>query len=209
MAERAHPELRGFKDKWFGLKRSRYKQKLFERYKFCNEWLVDKELVDVPCGVGWGTSLLRGYRHAIGIDLAEDAIEYARDNYEKKGRIEFRLGNMAELPLDSNSRDVVICLEGFEHVSQEIGASFLEESKRVLRPDGLLLMTCPVLDEYGRDSGNPHHVYEYPEEELIALLNRHFRVLKLERTWGPDGPEYRSVLSCFKGTRYKSLPSEA
>src|SRR5687767_14242289 len=34
MAERAHPNDPGFRDSWFGLKRNRYKQKLYERYRF-------------------------------------------------------------------------------------------------------------------------------------------------------------------------------
>ena len=180
-----------------------------ERYRFCNEFIVDKELLDVPCGVGWGTSMLRNHRHAIGIDVAEEAIDYAKEHYQRPGQLEFRLGNMEELPLEDASRDVVICLEGFEHVSQRVGRAFLKESQRVLRPGGLLLMTCPVLDEFGLDTGNPHHVYEYPEDELIDLLNRHFRVLRLERTLGPEGPEYRCVVECYGPTRYRERPGQS
>jgi ubiquinone/menaquinone biosynthesis C-methylase UbiE len=202
MAERAHPELRGFQNRWFGLKRSRYRRKLIERYRFCNEYIKGGEVLDVPCGVGWGTSMLRGYRRAMGVDLADDAIKYAREHYARPGRLEFSVGNMAELPVEDASYDVVICLEGFEHVPQTVGKSFLDESRRVLRPAGMLLMTCPVLNEYGEDTGNPHHVYEYPEEELIDLLNRNFRVLKLERTLGPEGPEYRCVVSSYGRARY-------
>jgi len=32
MIERAHPEDAGFKDKFFGLVKTRYKKKLYERY---------------------------------------------------------------------------------------------------------------------------------------------------------------------------------
>ena len=202
MAERAHPEDAGFQDRWFGLKKNKYRRKLIERYRFCNRYLQGKEVVDVPCGTGWGTSMLKGYRFARGIDIAPDAIEFARGKYERKGKLEFGVGDMSQIPVADRSIDVLICLEGFEHVSQEIGAAFVEEAKRLLRRDGLLIMTCPVLDEHGKDTGNPHHVYEYPEEELIDIANRHFRIQSLERVQGPEGPEYRMVVSNIAGQRY-------
>ena len=61
MAERAHPEHKGFKDKFFGLFKNKYKQNLYKRYLFCNDYISNKIVLDVPCGTGWGTSLLRGY----------------------------------------------------------------------------------------------------------------------------------------------------
>ena len=201
MAERAHPEELGFKDRWFGLKRSKYKKKLYERYKFTNKFIKVKKVLDIPCGVGWGTSLLKKADFIIGIDISKEAINYAKKHYEKKNR-EFYVGNMQSIPLEDDSIDVVICLEGFEHVSKDIGVRFIEESKRVLKPDGLLIMTCPVLSEYGRPTGNPYHLSEYPEYELIEMLNKNFRILYLERIKGPDGPEYRIVVSNFKEERY-------
>ena len=202
MAERAHPELPGFKDRKFGLIKSRYKRKLYERYNFCNKYCKDKKVLDIPCGVGWGTSLLKTTTFVIGIDISREAIDYAKNHYENKNS-KFYIGNMQSIPLKNDSVDVVICLEGFEHVSKDTGIAFLEESKRVLRINGLLIMTCPVLDEYGKSTGNPYHLCEYPEYELIEILNRNFRILRLERIKGPDGPEYRTVLSNIKGNRYK------
>lgn len=63
-------------------------------------------------------------------------------------------------------------------------------------------MTCPVLSEKAETTGNPYHLSEYPEYELIEILNKNFRILSLERIKGPDGPEYRVVLSNFKENRY-------
>lgn len=158
--------------------------------------------MDIPCGVGWGTSLLKRTKLVIGIDISSEAIDYAKEHYENKNR-KFHVGNMQSIPLKDDSVDVVICLEGFEHVSKDTGANFLKESKRVLRLDGLLIMTCPVLNEYGKSTGNPYHIYEYPEAELIETLNKNFRILRLERIKGPDGPEYRAILLNVKESRYK------
>ena len=163
--------------------------------------------MDIPCGVGWGTSLLRGAAFIVGVDISAEAIDYAKKHYENKRR-KFYVGNMQSIPMKDTSVDIVICLEGFEHVSKDTGAIFIKESKRVLRPDGLLIMTCPVLDERGKSTGNPYHLCEYPEYELIHMLNKNFSVLSLERIKGPDGPEYRAVLLNIKQTLYKKEQSE-
>ncbi len=73
MAERAHPEDPGFKDKMLGLKENRYKKKLYDRYKFCNNFINGKSVLDIPCGVGWGTSLLKKAKSIIGIDISSEA----------------------------------------------------------------------------------------------------------------------------------------
>ena len=197
MAERAHPDDPGFKDRWLGLKKSHYKTKLYERYKFVNKFIEGKKVLDVPCGVGWGTSLLKGSDFVVGIDKSDEAIKYAKTRYENINR-KFYVGDMQAINLRDNSVDVVVCLEGFEHVSKDIGARFIEESKRVLKQGGLLIMTCPVLNERGESTGNPYHISEYPEDELIEIINKHFRILSLERIQGPDGPEYRTVLLNIK-----------
>lgn len=51
MAERAHPKDPGFKDRFFGLIKNKYKKKLYERYNFCNEYIRGKKCLDIPCGV--------------------------------------------------------------------------------------------------------------------------------------------------------------
>lgn len=201
MAERAHPEDPGFKDKFLGLIRSKYKQKLYERYNFCNQYIKSKKVLDIPCGVGWGTSLLKKAAFIIGIDISSEAIDYAKKHYANKNR-KFYLGEMPSIPLKDNSIDVVICLEGFEHVPLYIGTRFIDESKRVLKRGGLLIITCPVFNEKGKTTGNPYHLSEYPEYELIKILNENFKMLSLERIKGPDGPEYRVVVSNFKQERY-------
>ena len=202
MAERAHPENPGFQDGWLGFRKNKYKRHLFDRYRFCNDYIQGREILDIPCGTGWGTSLLKGYSRCHGVDIAADAVAYASAHYARPGRLEFQVGDMANIPLPDDSLDVVICLEGFEHVTRETGSAFVAEARRLLRRDGLLIMTCPVLNERGEDSGNPFHLYEYPEEELISILNENFRVRLLERFVGPDGPVYRTVVSNIKDNRY-------
>jgi ubiquinone/menaquinone biosynthesis C-methylase UbiE len=206
MAERAHPDDPGFQDRWFGLVKNRYKKKLYERYRFCLPYIKRKDRVlDVPCGVGWGTSLLKGARKIIGMDISQEAVDFANKRYCCSGR-EFIQGDMKSLPFPNSHFDVLICLEGFEHVSVSTGRQFLHEAQRVLVSGGILLMTCPILDELGRSTGNPYHIHEYLDTELVDLVNFFFRILYLERIAGPDGPEYKMVLANVISKFNHSIP---
>jgi ubiquinone/menaquinone biosynthesis C-methylase UbiE len=201
VAERAHPEDAGFQDKWFGLIQNKYKKNLKDRYRFCQPYVRGQAILDIPCGVGWGTSLLKGYKSMVGIDISPDAIRYANSRYANS-KLHFLVGNMGAIPAEDNSFDNVICLEGFEHISREIGGTFLTEVKRVLRRNGLFIMTCPILNEKGETTGNPYHLSEYSEEEFIDIMNLHFRIERLDRFQGPDGSEYKIIVRNFKEQRY-------
>ena len=169
MAERAHPDDTGFKDKFFGLKKNPYREALKRRYAYCNPYIQGKIVIDIPCGTGWGTSMLKGYKRITGIDNSAEAVEFAKKRYPIFN-MAFMVGSMEKIDLDDSSIDVVICLEGFEHVEKEVGLQFLAETKRILRDKGLIIMTSPVLDENGNGSGNPYHLCEYPEAELKEEL---------------------------------------
>ncbi|RJR15175.1 MAG: glycosyltransferase [Nitrospiraceae bacterium] len=178
MAERAHPEDPGFQSG------SPYREHLFMRYAFANKFTEGKTVMDIPCGVGWGTSLLKGKRR-IGVDVSLEAIDYAKGHY---GDIDFLHGNMADIPVEDSSVDVIVCMEGFEHVSKSIGLKFLENAARVLKEDGILVMTTPVILQGGKHSGNPYHLHEPGLEDLKNILSDTFNTLSFEIIEGPDSP---------------------
>jgi glycosyltransferase involved in cell wall biosynthesis/SAM-dependent methyltransferase len=182
MAERAHPEDRAFRG-------SVYEERLRERYNFCQPFIQQKDVLDVPCGTGWGSSMLSGYTSLTGLDIDPASISYARDKFLG---ISFVEGTMHALPFEDSSFDVVICLEGLEHVMRSQVDAFLKEVHRVLRTTGTLIVTAPLLNN-GKHSGNPYHRYEFQSEELEQLLTRGFELVSFETFAGGDGPEVRFV----------------
>jgi len=182
MAERANPDDPGFQDRWhFWLRRGMipwarriknpYREAFLWRYQWVSRVCRDKDVLDVPCGMGWGTSLIRGARSLKGFDLSIEAIEEAKQRYGYHA--EFSVGDMANLELPDSSLDIVSCLEGFEHVPKHIGRSFLAETKRVLRQGGLLMISSPFCRTQPH-SGNPYHVNEYPPDEVQEILSHYF-----------------------------------
>lgn len=182
MAERAHPEDPSFRG-------TIYETRLRERYAFCLSYIQNKDVLDVPCGTGWGSSMLSGYALLTGLDIDEGAIYYARTHFPG---IQFVEGRMEQLPFGDNSFDVVICLEGLEHLYLTDARKFLERVHRTLRSKGLLILTAPLLNN-NRHSTNPYHLYEFTTQELQSLLESYFISETFEIFQGGDSPEVRLV----------------
>ena len=183
MAERAHPDDPAFQG-------TAYERALRERYAFCLPFVQGKKVLDVPCGTGWGTSMLTGAASLAGVDADPEAVRYAASRFSG---IDFRIGCMEALPLESNCFDVVVCLEGLEHLYLSAAKLFLAEARRVLRGDGTIIVTVPLLKDGRRHSGNPYHFYEYTQTGLGSLLEQHFETVSLEIIEGVEGSEVRYV----------------
>ena len=92
--------------------------------------------LDLGCGAGRFMTLAP---NGIGVDVAEAALERARENVPGG---DFRLvRDDGTLPLRHGEVDVVWCSETIEHVDDALG--LLEECRRVLAPGGRLLLTTP------------------------------------------------------------------
>ncbi len=120
--------------------------------------------------------MISGAKTLTAIDKSESAIREARERFA--GHAHFLVGDMSKLDIASETIDTVVCLEGIEHVPMDIGTDFIDEAHRVLRTDGVLMISSP----YCRDadhSGNPYHVHEYRPFEIMELLGRRFDVAEV------------------------------
>lgn len=135
------------------------------RYALAARLVEGKRVLDGGCGVGWGTAMLldAGASSASGIDLAPDAVADAR---QRVPRGHFVQGDLARLPWDDATFDVVVCFETIEHVARQGQA--LDELARVLAPDGLLAISSPNPRVY--PAGNPFHLHELTPEELAQAV---------------------------------------
>lgn len=105
--------------------------------------LTDKRLLEVGCGRGGGISYLsrqHSLKSVIGIDLSNKAIEQCKSDYSDD-RLEFIQGAADNLPVASNSIDVVLNVES-SHCYPDVH-DFLNEVKRVLVTGGQLAL-CDI-----------------------------------------------------------------
>jgi SAM-dependent methyltransferase len=144
------------------------------RYRFCAQFAPGRRVLDVATGSGYGAHLLAqaGAQLVVGIDRDHGAIAYARRHYP--GPM-FVLGDAHHLPFPDGSFQLVVSLETIEHL--EHPEAFLDEVRRVLARDGLLVLSTPQKDVY--PPGNPYHLREFTADELISLLQERFRETEL------------------------------
>jgi len=102
--------------------------------------------LEVGCGTG-ALSLLAKLKtgntgKVYGIDIAEKMIATARKKAEKyKLNIDFRVASIDDLPFPDNNFDVVISSMMFHHLPVGIKESGLMEINRVLKSDGIFLLS--------------------------------------------------------------------
>jgi GT2 family glycosyltransferase/SAM-dependent methyltransferase len=112
------------------------------------------------------------------VDISTDAVEHARKRYIR-ANLDFRHGSCADIPMETSSVDIVVSFETIEHHNEH--DAMLREIKRVLRPNGVLIISSPdkleCTDKPGRT--NPHHVKELYRDEFILLLRKYFMHNKL------------------------------
>lgn len=130
---------------------------------------VRGDVLEVGCGEGYGTAMLATAARSItGVDYDLATVEHATRRYPQAT---FVPGNLAALPIADGAVDVVATLQVIEHVWDH--PQFVRECRRVLRPDGLLLVTTPnrLTFSPGRDTPlNPFHTKEFTAAELVDLL---------------------------------------
>ncbi len=128
-----------------------------------------RDVLEAGCGEGYGADLIADVaRSVIGLDYDELTVAHARACYP---RVDVRHGNLTALPLPDGSVDVIVNFQVIEHLWDQ--PRFVGECLRVLRPDGLLLMSTPnrITFSPGRDTPvNPFHTRELNADELTALL---------------------------------------
>ncbi len=131
-------------------------------------------LVIADVGAGEGTlSLLLAQtaERVIAIDSSSKMVEYGRDIVKRNGlnNVEYRHGDMEELPLEANSVDMVLMHQALHHALHPARA--LSEAHRVLRAGGKIVL----LDLLKHDIEEARELYGdvwqgFAQVELLALL---------------------------------------
>lgn len=154
-----------------------------QRYYAAQRLVKDKDVLDAACGEGYGSNILAEQaKSVVGIDIDKETVDRANQKYGVKKNLKYIQASIADLSIIPDaSKDVVVSFETIEHVSRETQNNFLKEIKRILKPDGFMIMSTPNKKEY-TDRYNFHnqfHVAEFYLEEFIEFLNREFKNVHL------------------------------
>ena len=150
------------------------------RYQLAAELAGSRRVLDAACGEGYGTAMLAaaGATEAVGVDIDAPTVAHAAERYPGGN---FSVADVTSLPFEDRRFDLVVSFETIEHVSKPERA--LDELRRVLADDGLLLISTPNKHRYLVE--NEFHEREFTHEEFVELLSARFPVvhLLLQQNW--------------------------
>ena len=146
------------------------------RYAFATRFAPEALVLDIGCGVGYGTAeLASGARFAIGIDSAPQAIVHARSVYTLHNT-SFIPASATALPFRDESFELVTAFEVIEHLTD--WRVLLSEARRVLHSNGVFLVSTPNKEYYtdsrGASGPNPFHTHEFEFDEFRGVLAEFF-----------------------------------
>jgi len=125
------------------------------------------KLLDAGCGTGGTTVDLGRFGEVVGIDLAWEALEPARD----RGLKQLARGSIESLPFASGSFDVVTSFEVVYHLGVANDVCAFQEIRRVLKRDGTFLLRVPGHDWLrGEHDRLVHTRHRYTPEEVAGKL---------------------------------------
>ncbi len=152
----------------------------FHRYALAARWCASTRVLDAACGEGYGAALLAATGAVVtGVDISAEAIAHANARYGQQDGLEFQVADCAALPFAEHEFDRVVSFETLEHLDAQ--DELLAEFKRVLKPDGYLIVSSPDKAVYSEQHNtcNEFHLKELYTDELKALLGRHFPAWRL------------------------------
>lgn len=132
-------------------------------------------ILDIGCGDGRTTyELSRHAKSVVGIDSIERAVNFARILGGRENT-QYYVMDMDDLDFfEDNSFDAITCLEVIEHIAPHKVKKFLEEVVRLLKPDGLFIVSS--INGARRKKPNPHHHKEYTIQGLKEMVQPYFKV---------------------------------
>ena len=144
------------------------------RYKIAEMFCSGKTVLDIACGEGYGTNLLSKFAKTIaGVDIDNQTVIEAKLKYTAEN-IQFAQGDTSNIPFPDSTFDVVVSFETIEHHDKH--DEMITEIKRVLKPDGVFVISTPDKYVYTDLKGvkNKFHVKELYKKEFVDLIKRFF-----------------------------------
>lgn len=157
------------------------------------------DIADLGAGDGSFALLLsQNARRIIAVDSSEKMLEVGREQARRHGitNVDFRQGDMEELPIDTASVDLAVFSQSLHHASHPERA--IREAARILRPGGRIV----VLDLARHRFEEAREIYAdewlgFPEGELEQMLSAAgfaaAQASVVDRD--PEAPQFQTLLA--------------
>lgn len=138
-------------------------QKHIARYNLSLSHCVNKKVLDLACGTGYGTQLIsRVAKSVVGVDKSMEAINCATSNYDGDN-IFYQRDDFYSV---TGKYDTVVCFETIEHLKD------IEKTEKklmdLLRPGGTLVFSVPLNEKKGFNEHH-HHTFNPTQAKNLFL----------------------------------------
>ena len=141
-------------------------------YEFAADFCRNKVVLDAACGEGYGAEYLSRYAaKVVGVDISEDAINHAKENYLREN-LEFSVKDVVSMDFPDCLFDVVASFQTIEHLAEPV--KFLESVKRILKTEGHAIISVPNKSAVRRLRHLKWHAKDYNFKEFSGLLDNCF-----------------------------------
>ncbi|HEX4899975.1 MAG TPA: class I SAM-dependent methyltransferase [Pyrinomonadaceae bacterium] len=171
-----------------------------------------ERVLDLGCGNGRNAMYFarQGFS-ASGLDVSTQAIEWAKDWSKREGlEIDFRVGDIEQLPFENETFDVVVSHGVLDHVPMPTARNAATEVHRVLKPGGLFYCDLRSTEDFefgegeevapntfvvseGFEQGLVQHFFS--EDETKALFDGLFGIIYSEIAESRLGPDFKRKYS--------------
>jgi SAM-dependent methyltransferase len=161
------------------------------RYYFASRLSSGKTVLDLASGEGYGSAILaKTAKKVIGVDIDGGAVRHASEKYAQNN-LEFKQGDGCKIPIEGKDVFDLICsFETIEHIQEKDQILLIEEFGRLIKDDGLLIISSPNSDILGKDD-NPHHLKELTFHEFDRILSDRFP----HRLWYVQNTYYHNQIT--------------
>ena len=152
------------------------------RYRFAAELLKGKSVIDVACGIGYGSKIMAdaGVRQIKAVDIDQEAIDYGLMHYNDP-KINFVRGDANSIGAVSDY-DAVVSFETIEHIKNPLPVlqGYAESANH-------LIVSVPNELVFPYHDKIAYHFRHYTPAEFESLLNE--AGWEVQEWYGQEGPE--------------------
>lgn len=161
--------------------------------------LPGERVLDLGCGNGRVRQIFQDIDiDYTGVDASEKLIKIARKNYPNA---RFQVADALSLPFPNNSFDKVYSIAVLHHIpSEELRLQFLKEAKKVLKSEGLLVLTVWNLWQWRSWKLNLKFM-------LLKILGK--SKLDFKDVFVPWGKTCQRYIRCFTKRELRKLVGKA
>lgn len=153
----------------------------------------ESPILDLGCGPGFFLELLAQQGYDVGgLDPSPDAIRAAKERLAPYSHtLGLTVGRLDQLPFPDHSAGTIFLIEVLEHLGDEMLTPCWHEIRRVLMPDGVMIITVPNAEnlasrlvacpECGCIFHRVQHLRSFNAMSLRFMIEREgFRALRVE-----------------------------